>query len=568
MKKPIKDEKEPNVKKLDSNLPDFALVERQTMLRGLGYEKEALRRPHIGVASSWGEINPASVHLDKVVAAVKNGIWAAGGTPREFVISSVCTSMAGDDDYHLPHRDLVAGYLETVAKTNLFDAMVFVPQCDDVVPGHLMAAARLDLPSIFVTGGYMTLERCDGTPVDPLDIASKHLNKYKEGEYTENQFASILDRGCAGQGACPVFGTANTMSAMAEALGMTLTGNMSMPGAGSRLIRLGFQAGVAVMDLLKKQITPSRIMTLDAFRNAVAVLMAVGGSNNAVLHLQSIGSEIDIDISPEIFNEVSRKVPLITDICPSGSLKYYIQDLDEAGGLQAVMKELAPLLHLDVMTVTGRTLEENLKDVSPGSRKIIKALDDPLSEDGGLLFLTGNLSPTGALIKKSGVPKSMYTFTGPAKIFPWEEDAIGALQADEIPDGTIVVVRNMGPKSGLGMMLLQRFLWQLWSLNKEEKLAIISDGRYSGTNKGCAVGHVTPEACEGGPLALIEDGDMITIDIPGGRLHADVSEEEFNRRRENWSPPAKHTKGKGYLNVYTKLAQSANKGASWNYDLE
>ncbi len=293
------------MKKLDSRLPDFALVERQTMLRGIGYGKEGLERPQIGVASSWSEINPAFVHLDKVVAAVKNGIWAAGGTPREFVISSVCTSMAGDDDYHLPHRDLVAGYLETVARTNLFDAMVFVPQCDDVIPGHLMAATRLDLPSIVVTGGYMTLERCDGIPVDPLDVASKHLNKYKEGGYTKKQFSTVLDRSCAGRGACPVFGTANTMSAMAEALGMSLTGNMSTPGAGSRLIRLGFEAGVTVVDLLKKQITPSQILTLDAFRNAVAVLMAVGGSNNAVLHLQSIGSEIDIDISPKVFNEVS-----------------------------------------------------------------------------------------------------------------------------------------------------------------------------------------------------------------------------------------------------------------------
>jgi dihydroxy-acid dehydratase len=556
------------VDKLDSKLPDFALMERQTMLTGIGYEKEAVRRPQIGVASSWGEINPAAIHLDKVVQAVKNGIWAAGGTPREFVISSICTSMAGDDDYHLPHRDLVAGYLETVAKTNLFDGMVFVPQCDDVIPGHLMAAARLDLPSIFVTGGYMTLERCEGRLIDPLDVASKHLNKYKDGGYTKEQFTLITDRSCAGQGACPVFGTANTMSAMAEALGMSLPGNMSTPGAGSRLTRLAFETGVALMDLLQNKITASQILTLDAFRNAVAVLMAVGGSNNGVLHLQSIASEVDIDITPEVFNEISKKVPLITDVSPSGSKKYYIQDLDEAGGLPAVMKELEPLLQLDVMTVTGETLKENLAGVPDGARKIIKKLSEPLSEDGGLLFLTGNLAPTGALIKKSGVPESMYTFAGPAKIFPWEEDAIKALQADQIADGTVVVVRNMGPKSGLGMMLLQRFLWQLWSFNKQEKLAIITDGRYSGTNKGCAVGHVTPEACEGGPLAFVEDGDLITIDIPNCRLHVNVSEEEFARRRENWSPPPKFSKGKGYLNVYTKLAQSANKGASWNYNVE
>jgi dihydroxy-acid dehydratase len=306
-------------KKKDADLPDFARVERQEMLRGTGLGEEGIRRPQIGVVSSWGEVNPGSVHLDKIAKSVKDGIWAAGGTPREFVISSICTSMAGHDNYHLPHRDLVAGYIETVAMTNLFDAMVFVPVCDDVVPGHLMALARIDLPSIVVTGGYMSVNRHLGKPIDPLKVANKHFNDFKEGRTSEREFRQIVDRGCKGTGACPVMGTANTMATLTEALGLSLPGTAATPGADSRLQRIAFAAGQRVLDLLNDDIRPSQILTEDAFRNAIRVLMATGGSTNGVLHLQSIAAEFDMDLSPELFNHASRTTPFICGISPNAS---------------------------------------------------------------------------------------------------------------------------------------------------------------------------------------------------------------------------------------------------------
>jgi len=345
-----------NIKKRDSDLPDYALVERQEMMMGCGHNEEALRRPQIGVVSSWGEVNPAAIHLDKVAASVKAGIWSAGGTPREFVISSICTSMAGNDRYHLPHRDLVAGYIETVAMTNLLDGLVFVPVCDDVIPGHLMAAARLNLPAVVVTGGYMQLNRFRGQPIDPLDVAPKHFREFKEGKLAQADFQRIRNQGCAGIGACPVMGTANTMAAMAEALGMSLTGNATVPGADSRLNRLAFDAGHRVMSLLEKGIAPSDVMPLEAFDNAIRVLMAIGGSTNAVLHLQAIAAEFGFDIEPDRFNRLSQSTPFICDITPSGPGENFLQNLDEAGGIAAVMQTLQPLLNRDVLTVTGRTM--------------------------------------------------------------------------------------------------------------------------------------------------------------------------------------------------------------------
>ena len=395
------------IEKKDSFLPDYALVERQMLTRGVGYGDEAIERLQIGVVSSWGEVNPAAIHLDKVTEAVKAGIWAGGGTPREFVISSICTSMAGHDSYHLPHRDLVAGYIETVAMTNLFDAMVFVPVCDDVIPGHLMAAARLNLPAVVVTGGYMQLNRYKGQTLDPLEIAPRHFADFKDGKINEDDYYQIKERGCPGFGACPVMGTANTMACLAEALGMSLPGNAATPGADSRLMRLGFQAGHQVVQLHKKGIKPSDIMTLDAFRNAVSVLMATGGSTNGVLHLQAIAAELDLSVKLEIFNAISNNTPLVCDVAPSGSGKNLMKDFDEAGGLPALMKELQPLLATDVMNVTGQPLSETLKKAPGADGKVIYPLDKPLSKEGGLIFLRGNLAPGGALIKRSAVPANM-----------------------------------------------------------------------------------------------------------------------------------------------------------------
>ena len=553
------------IKKQDSHLPDYALIERQEMIRGVGYGEEAIERLQIGVVSSWGEVNPAAVNLDRVVKAVKDGVWAAGGTPREFVISSICTSMAGNDNYHLPHRDLVAGYIETVAKTNLFDGMVFVPVCDDVIPGHLMAAARLNLPSVVVTGGYMQLNRYKGEILDPLDVAPKHYPEFKTGKMEADEFCRIKDRGCPGIGACPVMGTANTMAAMVESLGMSMPGNTATPGADSRLLRLAFKAGQQVVNLHGKGVKPSDVMTLNAFENAIRVLMAIGGSTNGVLHLQAIAAELGLDIEPKTFNALSKETPLICDVAPSGSGRHFLADFDEAGGIPAVMKELLPLLATGEMTVTGAALGENLKFAPAGDSSVIYPLGDPLAKEGGLIFLKGNLAPNGALIKKSAVPAEMIHHKGPARIFPTEEGACEALMANDISTGEIVIVRYVGPKGDPGMRLLQRFLWLLAARDLQDKIAFITDGRFSGTNKGCAVAHITPEAADGGPLAIVKDGDIIEIDIPNEKLNILISNEELQKRLEAWDAPQMKTK-KGYLSIYSKMAKSADKGAALNYD--
>jgi len=552
------------IKKKDGHLPDYALVERQEMIRGVGYGDEAIERIQIGVVSSWGEVNPAAVHLDRVTAAAKAGIWAAGGTPREFVISSICTSMAGNDNYHLPHRDLVAGYIETVAQTNLFDAMVFVPVCDDVIPGHLMAAARLNLPAVVVTGGYMQLNRHKGKLLDPLDVAPKHYRQFKEGRISADEYRRIKNRGCPGVGACPVMGTANTMATMAEVLGMSLPGNAATPGADSHLLRLAFEAGRQVVALHREDIKPSDIMTLDAFKNAVRVLMAIGGSTNGVLHLQSIAAELDLEVDLDTFNRLSKETPLICDVAPSGTGRHFLVDLDEAGGIPAVLKELQPLLATGVMTVAGRRLGDLLAQVPTGDRRVIYALTEPLAKGGGLTFLKGNLAPGGGLIKTSAVPEAMHRHRGPARIFPTEEEACEALIDDRIAPGEVVVVRYVGPKGDPGMRLLQRFLWMVAAKGMQDRIAFITDGRFSGTNKGCAVAHISPEAAAGGPLALVEEGDTIEIDIPGETLNVLLSPEQLEARRAVWQPPQKKVQ-KGYLAVYSRMAKSAEKGAALEY---
>jgi dihydroxy-acid dehydratase len=398
-------------------------------------------------------------------------------------------------------------------------------------------------------------------------VAPKHYSDFKAGHISADEFCRIQDRGCPGIGACPVMGTANTMAAMAEALGMTLPGNATVPGADSRLLRLAFSAGQHVVHLHQQGVKSSDVLGLDAFKNAIRVLMATGGSTNAVLHLQAIAAELDLVIEPEIFNEMSSTTPFICDVAPSGTGGYLIGDLDEAGGITAVMKELQSLLCGDAMTVTGNILAQNLEQVPVGDRRVIHAIDSPLAGEGGLLFLRGNLAPDGALIKQSAVPAEMFQHSGPAKIFPDEETACDALIADEISAGEIVVVRYVGPKGDPGMRLLQRFLWLLAARDMQTKIAFITDGRFSGTNKGCAVAHITPEAAVGGPLALVQDGDIIQIDIPNKQLNIDLAPEELKKRQEAWRPPSKKA-NKGYLSIYSRLAKPADKGAALDYDGE
>ena len=550
--------------KKDAHLPEYALVERQEMLRGIGYGDEALGRIQVGVVSSWGEVNPAATQLDKVAAAVKAGVWAAGGTPREFVISSLCTSMAGDDRYLLPYRDVAAAYIETIARASLFDAMVFVPVCDDVIPGHLMAAARLDLPAVVVTGGYMRLNRWDGAAVDPLEVAGGHLVDRQEGRTGAADFAAICDRGCPGGGACPVMGTANTMAALCEALGMSLPGTAATPGADARLLRLAFRAGQQAVKLHRAGLRPSAIMTPAAFENALRLLLAVGGSTNGVLHLQAVASELGIQLPPELVNRLSAETPFICDVAPSGPGGHFMAELDEAGGVPAVLKELQPLLNADVPTVTGEPLASTLAVAEVRDRSVIRPLADPLAPEGGLVFVHGSLAPDGALVKSSAVPAALLRHRGPARLFESEDDACDALAEGRLAAGDVVVVRYSGPRGDPGMRLLQRFLWQLAARGLHDKVAFVTDGRISGTNKGCAVTQVAPEAAAGGPLALVEEGDAIVLDIPAGTLELDVPAEELQRRRDAWRPPAPKAPG-GWLGVYGRLARPATEGAALDY---
>lgn len=408
----------------------------------------------------------------------------------------------------------------------------------------------------------MSVNHHRGKPIDPLTVANKHFNDFKEGRTDRKEFTQIQDRGCKGTGACPVMGTANTMAAMTEALGLSLPGTAATPGADSRLQRIAFAAGRRVMDLLQDEIRPSQILTEQAFVNAIRVLMATGGSTNGVLHLQSIAAELDMDLPPALFNEAGRTTPFICGIAPNGP--GMMQDLDEAGGIPAVMKELESLLDTEVMTVTGQSLSKFLKDAPRGDGKLIRSLTDPIAPEGGLMFLEGSLAPEGALVKKAAVPESMHHFTGTARIFDTEDLASEALVTDDITPGTVVIVRGIGPAGDPGMRLLQRFLWMSAAKGMMDKIAFLTDGRFSGTNKGCAVAHISPEAAVGGPLALVEDGDEIEISIPDARIDLLVDEQELERRRAAWTRPESRVK-KGYLALYSKMADSTARGASLKY---
>jgi dihydroxy-acid dehydratase len=396
-------------------------------------------------------------------------------------------------------------------------------------------------------------------------VAPKHFARFKDGGMDATAFCQVQERGCQGTGACPVMGTANTMAAMVEALGLSLPGTTCVPGSDSRLERIAFNAGQQVIQLLEKGVRAADILTVDAFENAVRVLMALGGSTNAVLHLQATASELDLDIRPETFTRLSEETPFICDIAPSGAPEHHMGHLDEAGGIPSVLKELAPLLAMQVATVTGDTMGQNLSAALKGDGSIIRSIDDPISPDGGLVFLQGSLAPDGALVKKSAVPERMWVHKGPAKVYTDEDAACTALNAGKIEPGQIVVVRYVGPKGDPGMLLLQRFLWQLAAKGIHDKVAFITDGRFSGTNKGCAIAHIAPEAIAGGPLAVVQDGDLIEIDIPKRSLNLLISEEEMRQRLAAWVPPEKQVR-KGYLSIYAKMATSPNRGAALDYD--
>jgi dihydroxy-acid dehydratase len=534
---------------------------RRALFRGAGFSGEALDRPLIGVVNSWGEISPATKHMQALTQAAKEGVKSAGGTPVEFVLSGLCDGTCagapGANIYNMAWRDIAVAYIETVTEANQFDALVFLPVCDEVVPAHLMAAARLNLPSILICGGTMLPARLGDRDFWAGDATAAFAD-WKSGKIPEEAYRQVEEKCCRGAGACGVMGTGNTMQAFAEAIGMTLPGNGTVAGVDPVLERMAFQSGVQVMNLWQRVLRPREIMTLPAFENAIRVILTMGGSTCALFHTIALAHETEIPLDLSLFEKMSRSTPFICNVQPSGS--YPVKGLDEAGGIPAVMKELSPLLSLDILTVTGKTLRENIKSARILNGEIIRPLDRPLHREGGIAVLRGSLAPESAIVKHVAVLPEMQAHRGPAKVFDSEDAAGVAILEGKIVPGDIVVVRYAGPKGGPGMPCLYGSLWLLKAKGLEGSVALVTDGRLSGTIRGAAIGHVSPEAAAGGPIALLRDGDPIGIDIPLRKLDLLLPEKEMQARRSHWRPPAPRIK-KGFMALYSKIVSSTHEGA-------
>lgn len=533
----------------------------RSLMKACGLTDAQIARPIVGIANSFNEVVPGHAHLNQIARAVKDGVLAAGGTPLEFNVIGVCDGIAMGHEgmkYSLCTRELIADSVECMARAHAFDAMVFIPNCDKIVPGMLMAAARLNLPCLFVSGGPMlSLEGKDG----PMDLNSvfEAVGQLKAGTITEGDLLEVEESACPGCGSCSGMFTANSMNCLTEALGLALPGNGTIPAVYARRIRFAKESGEKVMELLRRNIRARDILTETAVKNALAVDMALGCSTNSALHLAAICSEADVAFDLQLINEASAKTPNLCHLAPAGH--HHMQDLFSAGGVYAVMAELmeAGLIDGSALNVTGTTFAESLKGVTVKDREVIRPLDDPYQKTGGLAVLYGNLAERGAVVKQSAVSPKMLTHKGPARVFDGEEAAIAAIYAGAIQPGDVVVIRYEGPKGGPGMREMLSPTSAIVGMGLGESVALITDGRFSGATRGAAIGHVSPEAASGGTIALVREGDEIEIDIPGRRLCLNVPEEELNMRRENFAPVSKGALT-GYLKRYAALAQSADKG--------
>lgn len=543
--------------------PDFSF--NRAVYKSMGFSDKDLNKPIIGVANTWSELVPGSYNLRKLADYVKRGIYAAGGTPVEFGVTGACDGTAQGNDgmrYILPSRDLIANDVEVMVQAHQLDGVVLLGSCDKIVPGLLMAAARLKLPAILLPGGPM-----QGGPVfdgraSDLTSLSEGCGMVKAGTLAEDTLYAMEDTCGPGCGSCSFYGTANTMCCLSEALGMTLPTGALIPAVYAQRTRLAFATGEQIVALVKANVTSEQIITEKAMDNAIRVLNATGGSTNGVLHLLAIAKEAGIDSRTmmEKFQSIGMNTPLIAKVNPAS--KYNMEDFYFSGGIPQVMKELAPLLETDAMTVTGKTVGENLQTwhFDKVNRDIIKTLDEPFSRFGGIAVLEGNLSPEGCITKPSAIKPSMHYFKGRARVFDSEEEAEKAILGGRINKGDVVVIRYEGPKGGPGMREMYKAMKYLYGMGLAEHTALITDGRFSGTNNGCFVGHISPEAAEGGPIALVEDGDEITIDIPGRKITLHVDGDVLAERRKTLViPKPKYTKG--YLAVYAKMAASASRGA-------
>ena len=534
----------------------------RSLFKSMGYTDEEIARPLIGVVNSANEIIPGHIHLDIICEAAKSGIRMAGGTPVEFPVIGVCDGIAMGHTgmkYSLASRENIADSIEIMAMAHPFDALVFIPNCDKIIPGMLMAALRLNIPAIFVSGGPMLAGSVEGKAVDLITVF-EGVGKVKSRQMTMNELKKIEDCACPGCGSCSGMYTANTMNCMTEALGMGLPGNGTILAVDAARVRLAKTAGTKVMELLKKGIRPRNIAKLDAFKNAIAVDMALGGSTNTVLHLPAIAHEAGIKLDLDLFNRISEKTPNLCKLSPASA--HHIEDLGAAGGVQAVMKEISPLGVISdrALTVTGRTVKDNLKGVRVLNHEVIRSIKKPYAKEGGLAILRGNLAPDGGVVKQSAVLPEMLVNEGPARVFDSEDAAIEAILGGKIKPGDVVVIRYEGPKGGPGMREMLGPTSAISGMGLGESVALLTDGRFSGGSRGAAIGHISPEAADGGPIALIREGDRIAIDIPKKKITLKVSVEELKRRKKAWKPrpPAIQS---GYLSRYSSLVTSASTGA-------
>ena len=548
--------KSDNVKKGMQQAP------HRSLFNALGFTKEEMDKPLVGIVSSYNEIVPGHMNLDKIVNAVKMGVAEAGGVPVVFPAIAVCDGIAMGHigmKYSLVTRDLICDSTECMALAHQFDALVMVPNCDKNVPGLLMSAARVNVPTVFVSGGPMLAGHVKGKKRS-LSSMFEAVGSYAAGTMSEEDVCEYEEKVCPTCGSCSGMYTANSMNCLTEALGMGLQGNGTIPAVYSERIRLAKHAGMAVMEMYKKDIRPRDIMTKEAILNALTVDMALGCSTNSMLHLPAIAHEVGFDFDISFANEISEKTPNLCHLAPAGPT--YMEDLNEAGGVYAVMNELSELglLNLDCMTVTGKTVGENIKGVENKDPEVIRPLDNPYSKTGGLAVLKGNLAPDGGVVKRSAVAEEMMVHEGPARVFDCEEDAIAAIKGGKIVAGDVVVIRYEGPKGGPGMREMLNPTSAIAGMGLGSSVALITDGRFSGASRGASIGHVSPEAAVGGPIALIEEGDIIAIDIPNMKLDVKVSEEELEARRTKWQPREPKVTS-GYLARYASMVTSGNRGA-------
>ena len=538
---------------------------QRSLFHALGMTKEEMERPLVGIVSSYNEIVPGHMNIDKIVDAVKMGVAMAGGTPVVFPAIAVCDGIAMGHKgmkYSLVTRDLIADSTECMALAHHFDALVMIPNCDKNVPGLLMAAARVNVPTVFVSGGPMLAGHVKGKKTS-LSSMFEAVGSYAAGKFTLEDVEEFENNACPTCGSCSGMYTANSMNCLTEVLGMGLKGNGTIPAVYSERIKLAKQAGMAVMDMYRKNIRPRDIMTADAFENALTADMALGCSTNSMLHLPAIANECGIKIDLDMVNQISARTPNICHLAPAGHA--YMEDLNEAGGIYAVLNELTKknLLHTDVMTVTGKTMAENIKGCINKNTDIIRPIDQPYSETGGIAVLKGNLAPDRCVVKRSAVAKEMLVHKGPAKVFNSEEEAIAAITGGKIVKGDVVVIRYEGPAGGPGMREMLSPTSAIAGMGLDKDVALITDGRFSGATRGAAIGHVSPEAVNGGTIAYVQDGDIISIDIPNHSIQLEVSDEELAERKKTTKILVKENLT-GYLKRYSKMVSSADQGAIIN----